>query len=160
MKVPTRKLLYKSDSVLIERRLKYKGQLFPKIGERVNIFDVLGKGYKIDQLIELPVEITKHLNVGDKIVSGKVIGESKLLKALGKDKGIRINFNGLVYSKNKERTVVGSYVTESQLISGVYGNVVDLIEGKSLLIKAQGIVIQGVEGYGESIFGELKTVVS
>lgn len=160
MKVPTRKLLYKSDSVLIERRLKYKGQLFPTIGERVNIFDVLGKGYKIDQLIELPIELTKHLNVGDKIVSGEILGESKLLKVLGKDKGIKINFNGLVYSKSKDKVVVGSYVTESQLISGVYGTVVDLIEGKSLLIKAQGIVIQGVEGYGESVFGELKTVVS
>lgn len=160
MKVPTRKLLYKSDSVLIERRLKYKGRLFPRVGERVNIFDVLGKGYKIDQLIELPTEITNNLNVGDKIIKGQVLGNSNFLKLFGKDKGVKINFNGLVYTKSKEKTVVGSYVTESQLISGVYGTVVDLIEGKSLLIKAQGIVIQGVEGCGESIFGELKTVVN
>lgn len=160
MKIPTRRLLYKSDSVLIERRLKYKGELFPKIGERVNIFDVLGKGYKIEQLIELPTDIAKDLNVGDKIISGQTLGENRLLKAIGKDKGVKINFNGLVYKKSNDKVVVGSYVTESQLISGIYGTVVDLIENKSLLIKAQGTVIQGVEGYGESVFGELKTIVS
>jgi len=160
MKIPTRNLLYKSDSVLVERRLKYKGQLFPKKGEVVNIFDVLGKGYKIDQLIELPIEIAKNLQVGDRVKSGDVIGGNKLLSIIGKDNGVKINFNGLVYSKTKDKVIVGEYATESQLISGVYGKVVDLIEEKSLLIKASGIVIQGVEGYGESVFGELKTVVS
>ena len=160
MKTPTRNLLYKSNSILLERRLKYKGQLFPKKGEIVNIFDVLGKGYKIDQLIELPIEIAKNLQVGDKLKNGDVIGGNKLLNLIGKDKGVKINFNGLVYSKTKEKVIVGEYATESQLISGVYGKVVDLIEGKSLLIKASGLVIQGVEGYGESVFGELKTIVS
>ena len=159
MKIPTLNLLYKSDSVLLERRLKYKGQLFPKKGEMVNIFDVLGKGYKIDQLIELPIDIAGHLQVGDRLKIGDEIGK-KLFQIFGKGKGIKINFDGQVYFKNKDKVVVGSYVTESQLISGVYGKVIDLIEGKSLLIKAQGIVIQGVEGYGESTFGELKTVVS
>jgi hypothetical protein len=160
MKIPTRKLLYTSNSVLLERRLKYKGQLLPKKGEKVNIFDVLGKGYKIDQLIELPLDVAGHLNVGDKLKSGDVIGGSKFLKAIGQDKGVKINFDGVVYFKDKEKVVVGSFVTESQLISGVYGKVIDVIEGKSLLINASGLVMQGVEGYGESVFGELKTIVS
>jgi len=160
MKILTRKLLYRSDSVLLERRLKYKGELTAKKGEKVNIFDVLGRGYKIEQLVELPIDVAGYLEVGDIVKSGDVIGSKGIKVFLQRGKALTINFNGLVYKKTKEKVVVGSYITESQLISGVFGKIVDVIEGKSLLIKAQGIVMQGVEGYGESVFGELKTVVS
>ena len=159
MKIKTKKVVFKSDNILVERRLKYKGSIFAKVGESVNVFDILGKGYKLSELIELPSSVAGYLEIGDTIKNGDTI-KMPGAKGIMHSKKYPVNFDGVVYKKDKDKVTIGSYPAEHQLISGVVGEVVKVIPEKSVLIKSQGTVIEGGFGLGESEFGELRMVVS
>ncbi len=135
MYIPTIKKIKYSNNVLVERSLPSKGSVSAKIGQKVEPFARLGisKVSYDDLLLPAKLKISKGLVNGNFVYGGKKIGSIGLKPVLAPFNGyLSLNKDGAGYSLKEEER-------DFWLLSGVWGEVVNVTKDKSVLIKAQTI---------------------
>lgn len=155
------KVVY-DQTVFLERLSAGGGEFLVKVGEKVEPFTVVGRCLRSSE--------RKTVNLCDLF---KVRPEV-LLKGLFFNQTFSVNepvamfrgffkktylapFSGQIESFNKDsgELTISSLPEPKKILSGLAGEVFDVISGKSLLIKSVADLVVGVWGKGDDISGEL-----
>ena len=161
----------KSTKILKERRLPLKGSVESKVGERVKPNDIVAK-------TDLPgnvqmINVANQLNIDASDISQcmiKTTGESIHKNDLiAETKGIFGFFKSSVLSPvdgtiETISDVTGQVVLRESPIpvkvdAYIEGKVNEVISEEGVVIKADGVFIQGIFGIGGESRGEIKTIV-
>ncbi len=161
----------KSTKILKERRLPLKGSVESKVGDRVNPSDIVAK-------TDLPgnvqmINVANQLNIDASDISQcmiKTTGESIHKNDLiAETKGIFGFFKSSVLSPvdgtiETISDVTGQVVLRESPIpvevdAYIEGKVNEVISEEGVVIKANGVFIQGIFGIGGESRGEIKTIV-
>ena len=161
----------KSTKILKERRLPLKGSVESKVGERVKPNDIVAK-------TDLPgnvqiINVANQLNIDASDISQcmiKTIGESIHKNDLiAETKGIFGFFKSSVLSPcdgtiETISDVTGQVVLRESPIpvevdAYIEGKVNEVISEEGVVIKTNGVFIQGIFGIGGESRGEIKTIV-
>jgi len=161
----------KSTKILKERRLPLKGSVESKVGERVKPNDIVAK-------TDLPgnvqmINVANQLNIDASDISQcmiKTTGESIHKNDLiAETKGIFGFFKSSVLSPvdgtiETISDVTGQVVLRESPIpvevdAYIEGKVNEVISEEGVVIKANGVFIQGIFGIGGESRGEIKTIV-
>lgn len=155
MNVNLLKKIYFEPNGFIERKLPRPGTLVVKKGDTINSYDKLGdtKIIKDSQTVSYKGRVL--VREGQRVYPGDSISEEK--KFLVKKDYIKSTISGVVKEIDKEKKIVNieGLSTTFTLYSGISGEVVDVLENTSVLIKSQSVVIKSVEGTGGEVAGEL-----
>ena len=161
----------KSTKILKERRLPLKGSVESKVGERVKPNDIVAK-------TDLPgnvqmINVANQLNIDASDINqcmikttGKSIHKNDLI---AETKGIFGFFKSSVLSPvdgtiETISDVTGQVVLRESPIpvevdAYIEGKVSEIISEEGVVIKANGVFIQGIFGIGGESRGEIKTIV-
>ena len=161
----------KSTKILKERRLPLKGSVESKVGDRVKPNDIVAK-------TDLPgnvqmINVANQLNIDASDISQcmiKTTGESIHKNDLiAETKGIFGFFKSSVFSPvdgtiETISDVTGQVVLRESPIpvevdAYIEGKVNEVISEEGVVIKANGVFIQGIFGIGGESRGEIKTIV-
>lgn len=150
MYIPIIKKITKNNDVLIERSLPKVGELVATVGEEVEPYTKLGMS-KVSYGV-LP--LTKRFKLAKRKKSGNYFYTGDLIGFLNR-KRVIAPFDGTLFVDEQG---VYSFQQEDRdfwLLSGVWGQVVSVIEKKSALIKTQTIDLNFAACTDNSFSGEL-----
>jgi len=131
MYIPSIKnVIYRND-VFMERVLASDGTFFVKVGDVVEAFTELGVSKVSYESLDLgeSIKFTKGKGIGSRIISGATLGK------IG-SRNVKAPFTGTLV-KVGEKYILEQEKKDYLLLSGLWGEVVDITEGKSVLIKTQ-----------------------
>ncbi|KKP69841.1 hypothetical protein A2X44_05240 [candidate division CPR3 bacterium GWF2_35_18] len=151
----------------IERNLISEGTIFAKKGESVSPADIIGecyvsRGFRIFNIAETlgikPNEISNYLKKepGSKVFKGEVLAEKKRYLGVLTRQFI-VPCDGILEGLNQKdgQLTIRFLPEKNKLLSGFYGEVQEVNEGKSVILKTEVHVIRGQIGMGikrEGIF--------
>jgi hypothetical protein len=155
MKLPVLKKQFAEQSAFIERKLPTSGEVLVKVGDTVNSFDKLGTCSVIRDSEKLEYSGKLVCKEGDRVYPGDVLAERK--KLMVKKHQVKCTISGTIAEINKKEgyILVNGVGSNYTLISGVSGEVVDILNNQSILIKTSAVVIKGIAGSGNEVAGEL-----
>lgn len=142
-----KKVVYR-DSVLVERILPKEGVINVKVGDKVDPSDKLGTCRVIYDVVKLGKKFRTI-----KKVNGSVYQEGELVGYVGKEK-FEAPFSGLL-SKDKNEYAFVSEERDYWLLPGVWGEVIDIVENRSVLLKTQTLDLHLPFGTQDYCAGEL-----
>jgi len=149
MYVPDVKKLKYSSDVLMERTLPTKGNINAKIGESVEPFTKLG----MSKASFGKLTVGPHLHIAKKKAEGSFFYKDEEIGRV-KSSVVKAPFNG--YLKREGANFV--YEQEERdywLLSGVWGDVVNIVDERSILVKTQTVDINLAVCTRVSYAGEL-----
>lgn len=155
MNINILKKIYFEPNAFIERKLPHSGTIVVKKGDSINSYDKLGETKIVKDRESILFKGKVLVREGQRIYPGDSISEGK--KYLIKKNYTKSTISGVVKSVDKEQKKVNieGLSTNFTLYSGIAGEVVDVLESKSVLIKSQAVVIKAIAGSGLEVAGEL-----
>ncbi|MFA6981427.1 MAG: hypothetical protein WC243_00140 [Patescibacteria group bacterium] len=145
--VPIYKKIIHANDVLVERSLPNEGSLRVKAGDIVEAFTEIGSSkYALNNFLVDPL-FSAQLFPGKTFARGETIGRFR-------GKSVDAPFNG-VLEKQGDAFVLVSQKETFVLLSGVWGEVVDVAENLSALIKTHTTNIHMLASTENSVEGEL-----
>ncbi|NCT55299.1 hypothetical protein GW755_00475 [bacterium] len=155
MKLKIIKKYLNLSETFIERRMPSEGKISVKIGDNVNSYDQIGEATYSTEVEKIPYIGSVEVKEGDRVYPSDILAKQK--KYVVKKLEYRTKISGLVTEIDKKLCTieVKSLPKKFDLISGVTGEVVDVINNTSVLIKSPSSVVRGVAGGGEEVAGEI-----
>lgn len=139
----------------IERRMPAKGKISVKVGETVNSYDQIGEAnYSLEsEKVTYTGEVA--VKEGDRVYPSDLLACEK--KYVVKKTEYRTNISGRVAKIDEKSSFIEikSLPKKFDLISGVTGEVVDVSNNISVLIKSPASVARAVDGCGSEVGGEI-----
>lgn len=150
MYVPIIRKVMKTNDVLVERGLPKKGELVAAVGDKVEPFTKLGMTKVSYGKLPLTkdLKVSKGRDIGSYFYTGDTIGR------LGRKK-IIAPFDGTLVTAKDKSFIFQQEDRDYWLLAGVWGEVVDVIEKASALIKTQTLDVHLAICTRDSYSGEL-----
>jgi hypothetical protein len=149
MYIPVFKNAQLNNNVLVERALPRKGNLSTEVGNTVEPFTKLGmtKTSYRETTFDERLKVVKSKREGGYFYEGEKIGTTQLNK-------VTAPYSGFL-SKTEQGYILRQEERDYWLLSGVWGEVIDVVEDLSVLIRTQTVDLSLVACTGNNISGEL-----
>lgn len=139
MQIPIAQKINNTNKFLIERVLPDIGSVFVQKGDRVEPFSRVGETKISNFMQKIDKNLTLTKSVNSFIAKGVEIGEQKISSF--KKKKVYAPYNGFIRSVGD-----GTYLFEQEklhytLLSGVWGEVQEVVENKAVLIQAPSTIV-------------------
>lgn len=155
MKIKIIKKYVNIPEAFIERRLPTKGNISVKIGELVNSYDQIGEAIYSTDTEKITYTGDLHVKEGDRVYPSDLLASEK--KFIVKKIEYRANISGRITKIDEKLSIIEIKSTPKNftLISGVGGEVVDISNNTSVLIKSPASVARAIAGCGLEVGGEI-----
>lgn len=145
--VPIYRKILHSNNVYVERVLPNEGTLRSKVGDTVEAFTEIGSSKHSIQKFDIDPSLSASLFPGKVFVSGELIGKTKRKK-------VTAPFDGMLEKRGDHFSLVSQKETYT-LLSGVWGEITDMVENVSVLIRTQMTDIHLIACTKNAVEGEL-----
>ena len=162
----------KATTVEKTRRLPLLGEVYPKVGDKVNYSDIIARTeisgdpeiVKISMIMGLEPEDTPRYmlkKVGDKVEEGDTLAFYKALFGLIK-KEVRTPVSGTLesFSEVTGQAIIRGAPIPVEIDAYIPGTIVQILPREGAVIETNAAFIQGIFGIGGEVHGEIHVAVS
>jgi hypothetical protein len=162
----------KATTVEKMRRLPLLGEVYPKVGDKVNYSDIIARTeisgdpeiVKISMIMGLEPEDTPRYmlkKVGDKVEEGDTLAFYKALFGLIK-KEVRTPVSGTLesFSEVTGQAIIRGAPIPVEIDAYIPGTIVQILPREGAVIETNAAFIQGIFGIGGEVHGEIHVAVS